>query len=59
MDKELQREIIEAKLELLLTLPHEQAYTGNLGGLIQKSYVEYSVIIKEINNLRQELRDLK
>jgi hypothetical protein len=51
--------ILESKLKLLNDLPYVQAYTGNLNSLIQKSYVEYSVIINEINKIRKELNDLK
>jgi hypothetical protein len=55
----MKKETLESELQLLLSLPYTQAYTGNLEKLQQKSYVEYSEILKLINERRERLQNLK
>lgn len=49
---------LRAKIRVLETLPYTHAYTGELGKLVQKSYVEYSVVLDLMNKLKKELKTL-
>ena len=51
-------EKLEVELELLLSLDHVEAWTGELGNLKQSSYVLFSDITKLINQKREQLRSL-
>jgi hypothetical protein len=60
-----EKEIIEietkAIIKLLESLPHIPAFTGNIGagGYAQmKSYVEYGIILKILNEKREVLKNL-
>lgn len=59
MQNEAKKLILEAEIELLLSLKHETAFTGDLSSLKQRSYVEFSQVIKLLNEKRIELKKLK
>lgn len=52
------KEIIQAELNLLLSLKFTHAYTGELGRLQEKTYVDYSIIIGLINKKRREIYEI-
>jgi hypothetical protein len=47
---------LEVEIELLQSLPHTHAYTGELGSIIEKSYVDYSYILTLLNEKRALIR---
>ncbi len=47
---------LRAKIRVLEGLPYTQAYTGELGNLVQKSYVEYGIILELMNSLKKDLK---
>lgn len=53
-----EKEKLEIEINLLLSLDHTEAWTGNLDNLQQKSYVLYSNITKMINEKREEHKRL-
>jgi hypothetical protein len=51
--------LLEAEIRLLESLPYVHAYRGSLDNLEQRSYVEYSTVLKILNEKKKELKNLK